>query len=154
MASNEISEQDIAALIARWSEAAQLYMDGDLRAYAALARHAEDYTLLPPNCGDARPGFDGSDDAVAWTARTFQGGQAELEVFTTYRSGDLAVLVAVERQAGTVGELPAQDWSLRITLVFRREGTDWRLVHRHADPLVRTVNPELFAAIARGEHCL
>jgi ketosteroid isomerase-like protein len=154
MASDEISEQDIAALIARWSEAAQLYMDGDLRAYAAIARHAEDYTLLPPNGGDARPGFDLSDDAVAWTARTFQGGQAELEVFKTYSSGDLAVLVAVERQAGTVGELPAQDWSLRITLVFRREGTDWRLVHRHADPLVRPVNPELFAAIARGEHYL
>lgn len=45
MTSTEISEQDIAALIARWSEAAQLYMDGDLRAYAAIARHAEDYTV-------------------------------------------------------------------------------------------------------------
>jgi hypothetical protein len=38
----EITEQDVAELIARWSRAAQLYMDGDLRAYAALARHAED----------------------------------------------------------------------------------------------------------------
>lgn len=154
MTSTEISGQDIAALIARWSEAAQLYMDGDLRAYAAIARHAEDYTLLPPNGGDARSGFDGSDDAVEWTARTFRGGQAELVVSTTYRSGDLAVLVAVERQVGTVGDLPPQDWSLRITLVFRREGTDWRLVHRHADPLVQPVSPELFAAIARGDHHL
>jgi ketosteroid isomerase-like protein len=152
MTSTEISEQDIAALIARWSEAAQLYMDGDLRSYAAIARHAEDYTLLPPNGGDARSGFDGSDEAVEWTARTFQGGHAELEVFKTYRSGDLAVLVAVERQAGTVGDLPSQDWSLRLTLVFRRDGTDWRLVHRHADPLVRPVKPELFAEIARGDH--
>jgi len=67
-------------------------------------------------------------------------------------SGDLAVLVAVERQRGTVGELPAQDWSLRITLVFRREGDDWRLLHRHADPLTRPIHPELMAAIARGDH--
>jgi ketosteroid isomerase-like protein len=154
MTSTEITEQDIAALIARWSQAAQLYIDGDLRAYAAIARHAEDYTLLPPNGGDARSGFDGSDDAVEWTARTFRGGQVELEVFQTYSSGDLAVLVAAERQVATVGDLPAQDWSLRITLVFRREGTDWRLVHRHADPLVRAMNPELFGAIARGEHAL
>jgi len=154
MTSTEITEQDIAALVARWSEAAQLYIDGDLRAYAAIARHAEDYTLLPPHGGDARFGFDGSDGAVEWTARTFRGGQAELKVFKTYTSGDLAVLVAVERQVGTVGDLPAQDWSLRITLVFRREGADWRLVHRHADPLVRTVNPELFAAIARGDHAV
>ena len=62
MASTGITEQDIAALIARWSEAAQRYIDGDLRAYAAIARHAEDYTLLPPNGGDARSGFDGSDE--------------------------------------------------------------------------------------------
>src|ERR687898_3015816 len=111
MASTRISEQDIAALVESWSRAAQLYMDGDLRGYAAIARHAEDYTLLAPNGGDARSSFDGSDDAVEWTARTFRGGQAELEVFKTYSSGDLA-LVAVERQAGTVGDLPAQDWSL------------------------------------------
>src|SRR4029450_8933747 len=102
-------------------------MNGDLRGYAAIARHAEDYTLLPPNGGDARSGFDGSDDAVEWTARTFRGGQAELEVFKTYRTGALAGLVAVERQVGTVGDLPPQDWSLRLTLVFRREGTGWRL---------------------------
>ena len=154
MTSTEITEQDIAALIARWSEAAQLYIDGDLRAYAAIARHAEDYTLLPPNGGDARSGFDGSDDAVEWTARTFRGGQFELDVVKTYASGDLAVLVAVERQSGAFGDLPSQDWSMRITLVFRREGTDWRLVHRHADPLVRAVSPELFAAVARGDHYL
>ena len=51
MTSTEISVQDITALIARWSEAAQLIMNGDLRAYAAIARHAEDYTLLPPHGG-------------------------------------------------------------------------------------------------------
>jgi ketosteroid isomerase-like protein len=73
-------------------------------------------------------------------------------VFQTYASGELAVLVAVERQHGRVGELPSQDWSLRITLVFRREGDEWRLVHRHADPLTRPIDSDFFAAIARGDH--
>lgn len=151
MASTEITEQDVAALVESWSQAAQLYMDGDLRAYAAIARHADDYTLMPPNGGDVRTSFDSSDEAVEWTARTFRGGQAELVVFQTYRSGDLAVLVAVERQSGEVGDVPPQDWSMRLTLVFRRDETGWRLVHRHADPLVRPVSLELFAAISRGE---
>jgi ketosteroid isomerase-like protein len=97
---------DIAELIARWSEATQLYIDGDLRGYDAIARHAEDYTLLPPNGGEARSGFDGSDDAVEWTARTFRDGQFDLDVVKTYTSGDLAVLVAVERQSGAFGDLP------------------------------------------------
>ena len=99
MASTEITEEDVAALVESWSRAAQLYMDGDLRGYAAIARHADDYTLTPPNGGDVRTSFDSSDEAVEWTARTFRGGQAELEVFQTYRSGDLVVLVAVERQS-------------------------------------------------------
>jgi hypothetical protein len=37
-----------------------------------------------------------------------------------------------------------------VTLVYRREGTAWRLVHRHADPLVHGMSLEQAAAIARG----
>jgi ketosteroid isomerase-like protein len=58
--------------------------------------------------------------------------------------------VGVERQHGTVGGLPDQDWSLRVTLVFRREGADWRLVHRHADALVHSIGMEQLSLLARG----
>ena len=148
----EDSREGVCELVDLWSAAARAYMDGDLPTYAGLARHGEDYTLMPPAGGDPRRGFDGSDEAAEWAARTFLGGDADVEVFETYASGDLAVLVAVERQQGTVAPLPRQHWSLRITLVFRREDGDWRLVHRHADPLTRPLDPALFAAIARGEH--
>jgi ketosteroid isomerase-like protein len=59
----------------------------------------------------------------------------------TYASGDLVVLVLLERQHGEVGGLPPQDWDLRVTLVYRSEGSQWRLVHRHADPLVMASRP-------------
>lgn len=146
--------EPLAELIRLWSTAAQVALDGDLRRYAGLANHSTDYTLIPPNGGDPRRGFDGSDEAVEWWAQTFRGGQVELEVFQTYASGDLAVLVAVERQHATAGGLPRQEWSLRITLVFRRDGHEWHLVHRHADPLTRPIDPALFAAIARGDHAI
>ena len=62
----------------------------------------------------------------------------------------MAVLVMIERQTAEVGRLPAQDWSLRVTEVYRKADSEWQLVHRHADPLVRQVKLEQAAAIARG----
>lgn len=83
-------------------------------------------------------------------ARFFKSGKTDLELVQAYASGDLAVLAIIERQRAEVGGLPEQDWSLRVTLVFRREGAAWRLAHRHADPLVRGISLEQAAAIARG----
>jgi len=83
--------------------------------------------------------------------RYFQAGEADLELVQSYASGDIVVLVVIERQHGEVGGLPDQDWSLRVTLVFRREGSQWRLVHRHADPLVHAISMEHMAVLARGQ---
>jgi len=84
-------------------------------------------------------------------SRFFQAGKTELEVVQTYTSGNMAVLAVIERQRAVVGGLPEQDWSLRVTLVFRREGTEWQLVHRHADPLAHSISLQQAAAIARGK---
>ena len=127
------------------------FMRGDMRTYVALVRHGEEYTLMAPSGGEPRRGFDASDEALDALAQFFRGGEAELDVFQTYASGDIAVLVAVERQHGVVGGLPDQDWSLRVTLVFRRERSGWRLVHRHADPLVHEITHEQVGALARGD---
>ena len=84
-------------------------------------------------------------------ARFFKAGTLDQEVVATYSSGSLAVLVTVERVRAEVGGLPEQDWSLRVTQVFRREEGGWRLAHRHADPLLSGISLEEAAAIGRGE---
>ena len=33
--------------------------------------------------------------------------------------------------------------------VYRKEGSEWQLAHRHADPLVRRITLEQAAALAR-----
>ena len=49
-----------------------------------------------------------------------------------------------------MGGLPDQDWPLRVTLVFRRESSDWRLVHRHSDALVHPIGMKQLSLLARG----
>ena len=56
----------------------------------------------------------------------------------------------IERQHGQVGGLPDQDWSLRVNHVYHRGDAHWQLVHRHADPLVRQIELEGLATLARS----
>jgi ketosteroid isomerase-like protein len=151
MARSGITEADVADLTQRCQDAAAALIRGDVRSYLRLFVHADDYTLIPPFGGAPRHGFDTSEDAVEQLSRFFAGGEAQVEVVQSYVSGDFVVLVLIERQHGKVGGLPDQDWSLRVTMLFRREGDDWRLVHRYADPLVREIDLHRAAALARGD---
>ena len=145
-----ITEQELSELMNRMDEAAGAYIRGDVQHYLSLFDHPDDYTLMPPYGGETVHGFVYTEEGAAETSRFFKAGEATLDVAHSYVSGNLAVLVAVERQHGEVGDLPEQDWSLRVTLVFRRAGDRWEIVHRHADPLVRPIPFEHLGRLARG----
>lgn len=140
----------VAALVRRTDQAAAALIRGDIDTYLQLIHHADDYTLMQPFGGPPTRGFDGRPESVAALSRFFKSGEATLEVAQAYASGDLVVLVLIERQHGEVGGLPDQDWSLRVTQVYRRSGATWELVHRHADPLVHPIAIDKASALARG----
>ena len=147
----DLTDDELRKLVERVREATGALMQGDVRRYFALVNEAPDFTLMPPTGGPTRHGPDTSPASVEALEEFFAGsGDGDLELEQSYASGDLVVLVGVERQHGTVGGLPDQDWSLRVTLVFRREGVDWRLVHRHADALVHPIDMTQLSLLARG----
>lgn len=139
----------LAGLIRRADAANAAFIRGDMRTWHDLASPiAENFTLMQP-LGGVSHGFDGSDAHLAVLARTFTSGEATMELVQAYAVSDMAVLVFIERQTSVVADLPAQDWSLRVTQVYRRRGASWELVHRHADPLVSNIGMERTAALAR-----
>jgi ketosteroid isomerase-like protein len=141
----------LAQLTRMAQESAEAYLAGDLDTYARVLPHADDFTLMPPFGGPIRQGFVLDDETREATRSTFRGGRVKVEVDASYVTDDLAVLAVVERQRGMVGDLSEQDWSLRVTLAFRHDGGQWRLVHRHADALVHTVGWNTLSQLARGE---
>lgn len=142
--------EPVAQLVARAAEKNAAFMRGDMQRWSELVRIAADFTLMQPFGGPPSRGFDMSPGRMAKRARYFRNGKTDLELVQTYACEDIAVVVMIERQTAEVGGLPAQDWSLRVTEVYRKAGSEWQLVHRHADPLVRHVKLEQAAAIARG----
>ena len=149
MADGSITDEELAELVQRTEEAANALIRGDMDRYLALTHHARGYTLMQP-FGGPPTRYEDRAETVRASADYFKGGEAKLESVETHAWGDTVVLVMIERQHGEVGGLPEQDWSLRVTQVYRRDGSDWQLVHRHADPLVHPIDLEQMGAIARG----
>ncbi len=140
----------VADLVTRAAEKNAAFMNGEMQRWHELARIARDFTLMQPFGGQASRGFDASPARLKDMARTFKCGKTSLELEHAYASHSMIVLAMIERQTAEVGGLPEQDWSLRVTEVYRKDGSDWQLVHRHADPLVRRRTLEQTAALARG----
>lgn len=143
-----ISEEELAELVRRTEEATTAFVRGDMDRYLELTQHAEGFTLMHPFGGPPQR-YEDRTESLKEAADYFKGGEARLELAEAHVWGDTVVLVMIERQHVAVGGLPDQDWPLRVTQVYRREGSDWLVVHRHADVLAGGVSLEEAAALVR-----
>jgi ketosteroid isomerase-like protein len=145
-----VEAEEISGLVERAAASEVAWIRGDMQRFLSLVSHSEDYLLLSPFGGPPRRGFDTSPARLAELSRYFRGGSGTVDVVQTLPSARMVVLAMIARLRGTVGELPEQDWPLRITQVYRREAAGWRVVHRHADMLLHKLGLEQMAALARG----
>jgi ketosteroid isomerase-like protein len=149
MADTPITNRELAELVQRTEEATSAFMRGDMDHYLKLTPHARGFTLMNPFGGDPAR-YEDRAPSLREAAQYFKADEAKIELVEAHAWGDTLVLVMIERQHGEVGGLPDQDWPLRVTQIYRREGSDWLVVHRHADPLVQEIGLERAAALARG----
>ncbi|GGC72729.1 nuclear transport factor 2 family protein [Chelatococcus reniformis] len=145
------NDEATAILIRQSSDANAALMRGDVDRYRELITHTDDFTLMSPFGGAPTHASDMTDERWQAMGKFFRNGVFGQELVQSYSCADMAVLAIIEWQNVEVGGLPTQDWPLRVTLVYRREGSAWRLAHRHADPLVRGISLKQAAALARGD---
>ncbi|GAB2594596.1 hypothetical protein GCM10027034_29820 [Ramlibacter solisilvae] len=142
---------DVAELLQLSEESNAALLRGDADRYFALAPLADDFTLMSPFGGKPSRAKQVA-EARQSLRQFFKDGTLSVELVQAYSAKDLVVLALIEWVRCAVGGLPAQDWQLRVTLVYRREHFAWRLAHRHADALGPGITLEHAAAIARGEY--
>jgi ketosteroid isomerase-like protein len=101
-----------------------------------LFSHQEDITLGNP-FGPYSRGRKNVEATLDGAAGHYRDGEVTgVELVATYATSELSCVVEVERGRAKVGgnsEVVAI--AVRVTSVFRNEQGEWRLVHRHADPI-------------------
>jgi ketosteroid isomerase-like protein len=108
---------------------------GDAEPRKALWSHQDPVTVLGA-FGVAASGWDECEEVFDWLATVFTGSESfELEIIAAGVSGDLAYTVGYERSIASRNGEPAKPNRLRVTHVYRREGGEWKIVHRHGDGL-------------------
>ena len=78
------------------------------------------------------------DEAFAWLERSFSDCTSYMFEVQAYDVvGDMAYTAGLEHTSASVNGQP-RSFTLRATQVYRREGGEWKVAHRHADTVTGT----------------
>jgi ketosteroid isomerase-like protein len=120
----------------RYHQAAGEFGRGNPEPFKSVWSQRDDVILANP-FGPAVRGWDKVSEALDYASSRFADGDLpDFEIVARYVSGDLATIFANERwRARVAGGDEISTMQIRVTSTFRLEGDDWKLVHRHADPI-------------------
>ncbi len=133
------SEALVQQLLIEGQDASRRWMNGDSTGYANLMAHTDRLTIFGPLGGPSPIGWsEGFASAQAAGARHFHGGiSSTVELVQSYVSDSLIVVVKIERnKVRLAGREQPEEWVERSTEVYMTQGSEWKLVHRHSDPLI------------------
>lgn len=138
------AESTFKAFLPRWESAQSRFINGDPTLWKQNASHRDDATILGAFGGYGEKGWRAVGARYDWASSQYKPGAATMNVeyLSVVVRGDVAFTVGIERQKGArVGEQNPMQRALRATQIFRRENGSWKLVHRHADPLIEKKAP-------------
>jgi hypothetical protein len=134
-------DQALARLRDALVAAQAAFVKGNAEPFKALWSHGDDVTILGA-FGGFEQGWDLVGLRLDWASSQFQDGVSSYTNLSTHITQDLVCLVDIERTEARLGggrERVIQE--LRATQVLRREGDEFRVIHRHADSLRPTAPP-------------
>ena len=130
------SLDDLDGVLEHFKQAANEFVKGNPEPCKELFSHREDVTLANPFGPPAR-GWDQVAEAQKRGASVFRDGEIyDFETVAKYVTDELACILWIERTNAKVGgaeEVTPCD--LRVTMTLRPEDAEWKVVHRHTDPI-------------------
>ena len=133
-----MAENSFEHFLQQRRQVASAFVNGDPGPLSEISTSTDPASIFGPS-GGAEQGAAHVIEVNEAGSHRFHGGTTELEILHSRESGDLAYWTGFQRASVKVeGQHDAVPMTLRVTEVFRRENGEWKLVHRHADPLSET----------------
>jgi ketosteroid isomerase-like protein len=127
-------EEFLASVLPRLTAADTAIHNGDPGPRIALWSRNDPVTLF--GALQIKIGWREIAPIFEWLGARFSSCESfEYDVIAAGASADLAYIVGVERTTASVDGAAPAAYALRVTTIFRREDGEWKVVHRHADPL-------------------
>jgi ketosteroid isomerase-like protein len=123
-------------LIERYFRAQGEFLRGNPEPVKELFSRREDVTLANPYGPPVR-GWEKVAEAVEHAASLRSDGEfLEWQIVAKYVTTELAYVVQIERAEAKIGAREdVTPLAVRATMIFRPEDGEWKIVHRHADPI-------------------
>jgi hypothetical protein len=134
---------DFKAFLTEADAAQRQLQTGKPEKAKSLWSNSNDVTISGGFGGDIERGWANVSKRLDWAATQFSQGNTTIERLVVYSNGDLAYLVQLEHikfKVPATGADATRDF--RVTMVFRREGGKWKIVHRHADGATTRLPPQ------------
>jgi ketosteroid isomerase-like protein len=134
-----VAVDDVDELIERYYLGGDEFLNGNPEPLKELWSRRDDVTLANP-FGPPVRGFDEVAKASDLAASQARDGEfLGAEIIERYVTAELAYVVEIERAKAKIGgSEEITPFDLRVTMIFRREEGEWKVVHRHADPITTT----------------
>jgi ketosteroid isomerase-like protein len=135
-----VAVDDVDELIERYYRAQGEFLRGNPEPVKDLFSRRDDVTLANPYGPPVR-GWEKVAEAVEHAASLRSDGTfVEWQIVAKYVSAELAYVLQIERAEAKIGA--REDicpLAVRATMIFRpEEDGEWKIVHRHADPITTT----------------
>ena len=128
--------QDFEQFMKQREAASQAFVEGDAEPLEQVATHTSPASIFGPQ-GDYVVGADKVNAANERSAEHFApGSKNRFDILHMAASSGVAYWAGIQRSTVQLkGEKDPVPMDLRVTEVFRCEGDEWKLIHRHADML-------------------
>jgi hypothetical protein len=133
-----VADETFDTFLQRFEDAQTRFVNGDPTAWIQMAAKDESVTIFGA-FGGYEQGWVEVGPRYEWAAAQYRssGAKKSIEYLSKYVDDSIAYTVAIERDQVRITErTETEPRALRATQVFRRVDGEWRLVHRHADPLL------------------